>query len=419
VRHIHSPSAFHLFIALLITVSPGLAGTGFAQEVPFTGIVSQSQTDVRAGAADRFYRVGELDKGQLVQVQEVISGWNKVVPPKGAYSYISKAFVDAKGDGSAGVVNTDASKVYAADVNGPAGSYRVQVLLNEGDGVQIVAEEGSHYKILAPTGAYVYLPPGSVRRALAIEAAAAQEPPPPAPVEPEPIEPQPPVEPQPVIEEPAEPVGPGVVEESAPTEDDGPAALQTTDDQAEQDLSDMLDGKTSEPEPAVVAMSLAELEAEMTPLFALPLEEQPLDDMIAKYQAIQDDEGLSKTDRHIVATRLAALKHNKEIAEGLAEIAKAQEPPEPVEDAGPQVNYDAVGRLLASSVYDGKTLPRMYRLTDPASGRAVAYVRPDGSVNTTRFLGRLVGVQGEQVYDPSLKLKVIQVKKMDVLEAAR
>ena len=415
MRHTHSPSVFYLLIALLIAVSPGLQDKSWAQEVPFTGVVSQNQTDVRAGAADRFYRVGELNKGRFVQIDEVISGWNKVVPPKGVFSYISKAFVDAKGDGSAGVVNTDASKVYAADVNGPAGSYRVQVLLNEGDGVQIVAEEGSHYKIVAPLGAYVYLPPGSVRRALSMETAAALEPDPPAPAEPEPTEPEPVVEPV----EPAEPVAPVMVEQPVPAPADEPAVEPLTDDQAEQDLADMLAGKTSEPQPAVVAPSLAELEAQMVPLFALPLEEQPLDDMISKYQAIQNEEGLSKTDRHIVATRLAALKHNRQIAEGLAEIAKATEPVEPAEASAPQVHYDAVGRLLASSIYDGKTLPRMYRLIDPATGKAVAYVRPKGPINTTRFLGRLVGVKGELAYDPSLKLKVIHVKQMDILKAAR
>ena len=76
-----------------------------------------------------------------------------------------------------------------------------------------------------------------------------------------------------------------------------------------------------------------------------------------------------------------------------------------------------MGRLLASSVYNGKTLPRMYRLADPATGRALAYIRPGGPVHTTRFLGRLVGVQGDRAYDPALKLKVITVKRIDALEA--
>ncbi len=413
--------------ALLLAVGFGQAA---AQEVPFTGIVTQSQTDVRAGAADRFYRVGELDKGQLVQVHEVLSGWNKIVPPKGVFSYISKAFVDAKGDGSAGVVNTDASKVTAADLNGPAGSYRPQVLLNEGAGVQIVAEEGSHYKIVSPPGAYVYLPPGSVRRALAMEAATAEDPadaPDETPDEADEDEPAPVAQPaEPVVETtPAPEVAPDAPDEPSADIADAPVA-PAADDQAVADLVDLLDAsKSAEPEPAIQAASLADLERRMALLFVLDVEAQPLDEMIGQYQAIQDDPGLSASDRLIVAKRIAALEKNKQIAQGLTSIADARAATQPdgtAEPDRPQVHYDAVGRLLASSIYDGKTLPRMYRLVDPTTGRAVAYLRPGGnqagSVSTTRFLGRLVGVTGQRAYDPALKLGVINVQQINALEPA-
>lgn len=424
-------SVFTWFTASLmafVLVSPGRA---LAQEVPFTGIVNQSQTDVRAGAADRFYRVGELDRGQLVKVNEVISGWNKVVPPQGVYSYISKAFVDAKGDGSVGVVNTDASKVYAADVNGPAGSYRVQVLLNEGDGVQIVVEEGSHYKIVAPVGAYVYLPPGSIRRALAMEAAVAEEPAPAQPQPSESVDPEPAPKPDPlaepvVVETPAPTAAPSIPAQPKPTVATIDPATDSTsapaDDTSVQTLTDLLDGAMiAQTQPAVQAVTLIELEREMASLFTLDIEEQPLDEMISKYQVIQDDPDLSTSDRQIVEARLAVLHHNKQIAEGLAAITEArqsikfedQAPPQ-----APQVDYDATGRLLASSVYDGKTLPRMYRLVDPATGRAVAYLRPTDTVNTTQYLGQLVGVKGPRADDPTLKLRIIQVKQIDVLEPA-
>ena len=421
----------------LVAVCTGWSSPAAAQDVPYIGVVKQNQTDVRAGAADRFYRVGELNSGQLVQVNEVIVGWYKIVPPQGIHSYISKAFVDAKGDGSAGVVNTDRSKVYAADVNGPAGSYRIQAILNKGDGVQIVAEQGSHYKIVAPPNAYVYLPPGSVRRALAMEIAADQ-PEQPAepevseqPAEPEPVkepapEPAPAPEPEPIVAAPAEPVGAvpeipaepePVVETSKPVQPEPPAVDQAEpEDSSVKDLKEMLNDSSAEP---VEVLPLAELEAQVQAMRKLPLEDQPLGEMIAKYEALQAAGGLSQTQAYRVASRLASLRHDVEIAQGLIEIAKAREP-EPAAGTQPveAVSYDAVGRLLASSVYDGKTLPRMYRLADPATGRALAYIRPGGSVDTTRLLGRLVGVQGEQSYDPALKLKVIAVKRIDALQAA-
>jgi hypothetical protein len=435
------------FTVVFIAACPGWLAQATAQEVPYTGVVIQNQTDARAGAADRFYRVGELNKGQLVRVEEVIVGWYKIVPPQGIYSYISKAFVDAQGDGSSGVVNTDRSKAYAADINGPAGSYRVQAILNEGDGVQIVAEEGSHYKIVAPPNAYVYLPPGSVRRALAVEAAAEparpEEPAAPEPAdEPQPAEPQPqpdveapaeppaavPVEPepQPVVQAPTEPpvVPPAETpaEPRALPEQPQPTAVTQTEsgDPSEQALQDMLNEPApAEPAAAVQVQSLAELEVQVQAMADLPLEDRPLDEMIARYEALQAAGGLGQTDAYRVASRLASLRHDREIARGLIAIAKAAEP-EPQADTQPaeSVNYEAVGRLLASSVYNGKTLPRMYRLADPATGRAVAYIRPGGPVDTTRFLGRLVGVQGDRTYDPALKLKVITVKRIDALQAA-
>ncbi|MEZ6190209.1 MAG: hypothetical protein R3C45_02855 [Phycisphaerales bacterium] len=430
------------FSALCLVACLGLPGRVLAQEVPFTGVVIQNQTDVRAGAADRYYRVGELNKGQLVQVDEVIAGWNKIVPPEGFYSYISKAFVDAKGDGSTGVVNSDRSKVYAADVNGPAGSYRVQAILNSGDGVQIVAEEGSHYKIVAPTNAYVYLPPGSVRRALAMETAPAE----PAEAEPadtEPVEePKPEVKPEakpepkpepvavapvvveptpePVVEAPAEPA-PTVIELNPPA----PAEAEpVADSSSEQALNDMLGGETKTEAPAPVTIaegaSLDELEKSFKATKELPVEEKPLAEMIAGYEALQAGGELSPANAVLVKNRLIVLRHEQNIAEGLAVIAKANEPqPEPApDDSDKPVTYDAVGRLLASSVYDGKTLPRMFRLTDPATGRAVAYIRADGPVASIGHLGKLVGVVGKSAYDPDLKLKVITVKRIDTLEAA-
>ncbi len=433
-------SAFTWLIAVLVMGCPGWFSVASAQEVPFTGVVNQNQTDVRAGAADSFYRVGELKKGRLVRVDEVIVGWYKIVPPEGVHSYISKAFVDAKGDGSVGVVNTDRSEAKAADLNGPAGSYRTQAILNEGDGVQIVGEEGSHYRIVAPPNAYVYLPPGTVRRALAMEIAAEEEPQ--EPVEPQPveqpevIEPKPdpvvpdPVKPDPVVQdpvvEPAQPVEPEpvvqapVVEEAKPVK---PAAVVVVEpeaaDSSVEELKEMLNDPADEPVVAVEVYSLTELESQREAMLELPLEDRPIDEMIAKYEALRAAGGLSQADAYRVATRLGSLRHDREIAEGLIAIAAARDPEsqaqtQPVE----AVSYDAVGRLLASSVYDGKTLPRMYRLADPATGRAVAYIRPGGPVDTTGYLGRLVGVQGERAYDPALKLNVFTVKRIDGLQAA-
>ncbi len=163
--------------AVLLALAICLTSAGFAtaQEPLFEGVVVQDKVAVRAGAALAYYEVGELKKGATVEVEEVIYGWNRIRPPSGVYSYVSKAYVDAQGDGKVGRVNDNRVEVKAANIDGPGQSYRAQAVLNKGDRVRIVGEEGSFYKIEPPAHAYVFLPPGSVRRASTEEAQKARQ----------------------------------------------------------------------------------------------------------------------------------------------------------------------------------------------------------------------------------------------------
>jgi hypothetical protein len=78
--------------------------------------------------------------------------------------------------------------------------------------------------------------------------------------------------------------------------------------------------------------------------------------------------------------------------------------------------YTAVGRLVASTIYDGKNLPRMLRVQDPASGRTVAYIRPASSLDISTYLDQFIGVVGEKHYDGRLRLNVIDpVMHIDLL----
>lgn len=448
------------WMACLVALVAAGQGVAVAQDVPYTGIVTEDNVQVRAGAGRAYYVVGEVDRGDLVQVEEVIFGWNKIRAPEGVYSYISKAFVDAQGNGQSGTVNADRVEVKAASITGPGESYRGQVVLNRGDTVRIVGEEGSFYKIQPPTEAYVFLPPGSVRRASAMEAAGepapAPEPAPqpapqpqpqpqpepaPAPApqpqpEPAPVEPQPepaPVEepqPEPAPEPAPEPepmIEPEPAPEAEPAPEPEPVIVAAT--QPEQPVETPADGTADAEGEAVetpaVSPALRAVEQEMLPLFSQPLESQPIDEMIAAYENVAANAELPPMDRRIVDVRLQALRYNQDLAAALREIAQAREAAAQIEaeaaadapEPGP-VSYDAVGKLLASSVYDGRNLPRMYRLVDPASGRTIAYVQPGGPVNA-RLLGKVVGVVGQSDYDPALKLQVIEVEQINPLEAAR
>jgi hypothetical protein len=66
-------------------------------------------------------------------------------------------------------------------------------------------------------------------------------------------------------------------------------------------------------------------------------------------------------------------------------------------------------------VYDGATLPLLYRLQDPTSGQTVAYLVPDDSYTLSTMLGTLIGVRGEKCFDDALKLDTITPTTIDPL----
>jgi len=82
-------------------------------------------------------------------------------------------------------------------------------------------------------------------------------------------------------------------------------------------------------------------------------------------------------------------------------------------------DYVAVGRLNASIVYDGRSLPLLYRVQEPGSGATVGYVIPTSDFTVGELTGQLVGVAGDIQYDESLRLNLITPRRIDVLTDAR
>jgi len=78
-------------------------------------------------------------------------------------------------------------------------------------------------------------------------------------------------------------------------------------------------------------------------------------------------------------------------------------------------DYTAVGRVATSTIYDGKRLPKLLRLQDPASGRTVAYLQPDEQYELINLIGNLVGIVGDKTFDESMRLNIIAPHRIDVL----
>ncbi|MCX5662228.1 MAG: hypothetical protein NTW19_21325 [Planctomycetota bacterium] len=269
--------------ALAAAVSGALsAQVARAQDVPFQGTVADDKTEVLAGGSRKLYVVGHLNKGAVVTVREVIEGYNRISPPPGVFSYVSKAFVDAKGDGKSGVVSADHAKVLAASVNGPGESYKWQLDLPKGAVVQIVADEASYYKILPPEGTSVYLPPGAVRRVEVAPkpptvtptppAASSGTPPevkPGAPVKPVVVAPAPP---KPVDVKPATPVKPAEVKPVETVKPAEPVAMATPKPEPKPEPAKPAETKPEavKPEPAKPAEAKPEETKPAEPAMATP-----------------------------------------------------------------------------------------------------------------------------------------------------
>ena len=420
-------------VAMIILVAS--VGVVEAASGPFLAKAIKDKVEVRAGAGRAFYTAGELKKGEEVKVQELRYGWYRIAPPKGVRSLVGKAYVDKKEGSQIGTVNANGTKIYVAMMGSSnTDSLRAHAILNTGKTVKIVGEVGNMYKIEPPEGTTVYVAPGTLRKVSAAAGVAPSK---------QPVVTRPfgrpavskPVVKKPIVKPVAKPVVgtnanspkvpakastgtklvPGrVIDPKAPMT----GAKSLTLDKKPGGKVSLDNAKAPVVEENKISKELKELQKKMELLLTKPLKDQPLDVMIGAYEKLLKKKGVSDIDKEFIGMKLEALTHNKELLALLATIEEAEKPVE-VKVKKPEhvvIEYNAVGQLYASAIYDGKTLPRMYRLRDPSSARTLMYVKPGGKVDGRATLGRLVGIVGVKSFDPSLKLDVIKVEKIDVLE---
>lgn len=465
-----------VFTAALLAFSVAPAGAQQGSFEAYEGVVVMDATPIRSGAGRAYYEVGTLNEGDVVNVEDELFGWYKVRATEGVYSYVDRKNVDAKGDGSWGLVNTDRTMVNAAHAKkGPADSYRSQGDLDKGDRVEIVGQKDNAYKIIPPEGAFVFLPPRSVEKASDMQPrmAAAQ----PEPIEPEAVAEISATTPEPAPQPRAIQAAVVVVNPPAPIEKRQPTEPQPEPAPAVAEVPEQTVEPVQPVQPAQPTMNpkLAAVEDAIGPYFDLPVDEQPFDKMVEGYAAASAVVGLSRSDVRLIQDRLQTIERNCELAEALgspepeapvaiasgepvvdSEIAALSSPsiafestemevgPTEIESAFdseievanevalptitrstpaelPSVAgaYDAVGILAASTVHTGSNQPELLRLIDPTVGRTLAYVEPGGEIDTAQMVGRLIGITGTATYDPTSKLKLFQVSAVDILGPSR
>lgn len=78
-------------------------------------------------------------------------------------------------------------------------------------------------------------------------------------------------------------------------------------------------------------------------------------------------------------------------------------------------DYEVVGRLESSAVFNGADRPRLFRIRDSQTGRTVAYMRPEHMAIASTMLGQYVGIMGLLSYDPTLEVNIVQAARVDLL----
>ncbi len=169
---------------------------------------------------------------------------------------------------------------------------------------------------------------------------------------------------------------------------------------------------------------LQKLEADFSAASSMPLADQPIDALLAGYEGLASSPTVPEPTRKMADARAATLKARAEAREQFlafqkqqaeeaskmqAQAAERTEIETRIKEIDVRV-YAAVGTLRASSLQVGNgpasSRTMLYRLTDPATGRTVVYLRT-ADPKYPEMLGQFIGVKGDITPDGQLNLKVI------------
>ena len=405
----------------------------------FLGKAKANGVFVRSGPSSGAYPTMKLNEGAEVTVVGMRHDWLKIAPPPGSYSLVPKSKVNRRGvNGKVGRTN-DVAIVRAGSTLTRV-KLGAQLKLEPGTDVTILDEEDEYYKIEPPAGAYVYVNQKDVRaigpmdeRGVLIQRPggnnggdgnnAARPQPAPGNEVARGNDPQP----------PAGNDAPLTTETPAPggaAERDTPPGRQILPEPTEGAQATAAPA-TQPSEPAGIAR-FQELEQQFQANLQKHITEQPLAELQRGYEELLAGQGksLPTSTRRIAEARLAAIKTRVVARQQYEDFLKTREEArqrqqalaaeheeikERVEQTRVEV-YTAVGTLRVSSLQQGEGT--LYRLTDPANGRTIAYVRTNDP-KYGRLLNQFVGVRGQVTQDARLNARVIAPTEAEPVEPGR
>ena len=408
----------------------GVAGRAVAQSAPeFPYLAAVTADDfIRAGADVRFYPFGNIQVGDVVKVIGEKAGWARVVTVgptfEKFYGFIRYAGpgtsfrLSLDGTGGSTIGPTD---LFAPNLDAqmdPASSWRPTITLEANRTLRVIetielSDEVVH-KVVLPPDAEGWIDLRRLRPVTPSELAAWQAA----------IQESPAAHPQSVADEAATPVNQtpvgraqlnvGASIENARTPTEVPAIA---------DSSKVVTPRPLSPERRRARIMLDDLEGAYARLVEEPIESAEVSPLRLLYLDLAKRSRESRAISRFAQTRAQQLALWAEVQRRRLELDDAldlsRRTTESAEAARLTMEamdrYVATGRLDASTIYDGKRLPKLLRVRDE-NGRTLAYLEPDERFDYASLLGYRVGVVGERIQDSGLQVTLIEVRRIDLLD---
>lgn len=413
------------------------AGAALGQQIKnvdaYHVVVTRDQVPMKCADGGIFYAVRVLKQGEVLRVDGEGPGWLRVEYLPGMKAHVKEAEATLEPGGKTLKLKRP-SRLMAANVQ--AGSRPWQPLLDDADMLAagttltvlepVKAADGTieGYLVPAPAKSRGYVKNDQVRRASAEEAAtytgiSAAKPATPEASAAKPTTPTPatPTTPPATTPDPEQATGPG--EAATPT---APEAAPTQP-------------VAATPEAPPVPKVIKDIDLLRT-LFDRAMTSAASEDevktVVGEFDRTVNALGASETDQHLkrqLIERRKALTLRLDVIEfGRQTRAASQAMDERelrirelVADAERQAIYTIVGRIVPSTIYDGRRgMPLMYRVesADSSSTRTLGYVVPGPGVDLLTSSGKVVGIVGESRFDEALRLNLVAARRVTVLNPA-
>jgi uncharacterized protein YgiM (DUF1202 family) len=358
----------------------------------FIGQINANNVVVRSAPRDDAYPTLRLDKGTKVTVVGLKFKWLKILPPEGSFAYVPQAYVTRRADGKVGRADREILARTGSALNPLKTNTMGKV--EAGQDVEILGVQDDYYKIKPPEGSFVYVSENLVDAVKALPTVAEQK-----------INPVPGAEPDPSIPNNLA-KGPGPLVTETPTTQ-----------------KNFADAPSTQPSPAdasaTAAATFDKLEEDFKAANEKLIVEQPIDSLTAGYSDLLKQDALPPSMRRLAESRVATLKLRGEAkadftahmeaqakaAERTKALVAEREEIEQKIKENEVVSYAAVGTLRPSSLQRGTGT--LYRLTDPATGRTICYLRTSDAKFVT-MLGQFIGVRGTIATEAGLNMKLIE-----------